>query len=158
FPRDFLDPDDQVLRHDSRFGPLGTIGLQFEVVADLSLDGLDGDHSDQPPLPADPGSLPQALLWFGQCRKGTRLRIRLAHPLPSFGDFDFSHLHDLVELCIDDDYVIRFRNEIQGRKLYQVECSRAFLPGKDENDVGTLAFAEFEPTQEAATPVEGSAH
>ena len=140
---------------DIQFGPLGAIGLHFEAVEDHSL-GHD-DLTKEPPF-ADISTNPQAFLWQGLCQKGTQFRLRLAHPTPQGEGTPSLRLYNLVELCINDAYVIRFRKRLR-EKLYAFECSRAFLPGKDEDDYGTVRFAdvEVEGGEEKVYSVDGSA-
>jgi len=134
-PEEFRDP-----RADVEYGPPGAIGLHFEAVEDLS-------PGQETPAEtsgfAGGGSLPQTFLWHGQCPKETQFRLRLAHPTINPCDDSRQRLDDLVELCIDGAYLISFRKRIY-KDRYSLECSRAFLPGKDENDYGTVSLAEVE--------------
>jgi energy-coupling factor transporter ATP-binding protein EcfA2 len=96
-------------RDESRYGPLGTIGLHFEATSDLALPRL------EPTTVADPivvQHLAQHFLCSGQCPKGTHLRLRFAHPLKWWDDDSGEELYDFVELTIDNVPLIEFKRRV----------------------------------------------
>lgn len=143
---------------DNQFGPRGTIGLHFEAVEDLS---LANEEATDAPTFGELGSLPQAFLWQGLCQKGTQFRLRLAHPStnPSTEELEKPSLlpYDLVELRINEIYCIKFRKR-SGEERDAFECSRALLPGHDEDEDGTVCFAQVEVkgVEAKVYPVDGS--
>ena len=127
---------------DVRFGPLGTIGLEFVAATDLELSGPAGVTS----LRVEPESPAQAFLWAGQCKRGTRFRLRLAHP--SRNNDEDPPLDDLVELRLDDAFTLRLRRSGDAGR-YEVACSEAFLPGRLGDDA-LVRIAEFSVSSEHA--------
>lgn len=139
---------------DSRFGPPGTIGLHFEAVEDL---WLDLGAAAGVPAPTNTGSLPQAFLGQGRCAKGSQYRLRLAHPIVTDPSDHYSpRPHDLVELRINDAYVLTFRKR-HGEERYTFECSRAFLPDTDVDEYGTEKIAEYDVARHMAYPLQVNA-
>lgn len=125
-----------------RFGPLGTIGLEFVAATDLELSGPAGVTS----LRVEPESPARAFLWAGRCKRGTRFRLRLAHP--SRHNDEDPPLDDLVELRLDDAFTLRLRRSGDGGR-YEVACSEAFLPGRLGDDA-LVRIAEFSVSSEHA--------
>jgi energy-coupling factor transporter ATP-binding protein EcfA2 len=110
---------------DVAYGPLGTIGLQFESTEPLDLDGVS-------PLPKDidAESPAHAFLWKGTCARGTKFEIRMAHPLQWPGD-QGEELYDFVELRFNQE-TIRFKKPVDFTKgpssisePYRLSCSKS---------------------------------
>ncbi len=112
---------------DVRYGPLGTIGLEFVAATDLELSGSTTVAAPR----AEVGSPAQAFLCGGRCRKGTRFRLRLAHPTRN-NDED-PPLDHLVELRLNDAFTLRLRRDANA-PVYEFSCSSAFLPGQIGDD------------------------
>jgi predicted ATPase len=145
-----------------QYGPLGTVGLSFEATTDTT---LPLSPEDRPGL-ADEGSLPQGLLWFGHCPKGTRFTVWLAHPdVASYGDIGQS-LCDLVELTVNDRYILRFRKSLARQRrgadwesverYHTLEASLAFLRGHGEQECDVRAFTQYRYDQDQYLPLAGS--
>jgi|GEM_PF-4182912 len=124
-------------RAESEFGPVGTIGLELTAARDIAW-----DSPLIPPVgPTKLDSPPLEFLWRGHCRRGTKIRVRLAHPTRTPGDLP---LDELVEVQLDGMYTIRMHKAPDSLR-YTVDCSGAFLPDRSGDD--TMIFvAEIEPT------------
>lgn len=150
----FPDHCEQDPHADIEFGPYGTIGLHFEAVDDLVLnqDGLAGSI-----VPAENDSLPRTFLLGGRCPKGTRFRIRLAHPVVHDPSDDYSpRPHDLVELQIDGAHAIAFRKGHSDTR-YIFTCSGAFLAGTGADAQRTEQVAEYGVGEDKTYPPDGKA-
>ena len=120
----FPDDCEQDPAADSAFGPYGTIGLHFAAVEDLIL-GPAAGAADLIPDEA----VPRTFLLGGRCPKGTRFRLRLAHPVVNDPSDDYEpRPYDLVELQIDDAHAFTFR-KLHSDKRYSFACSEGFLGG-----------------------------
>ena len=132
---DELSPRDE--RAESKYGPLGTIGLEFTAAEDITW--------PSPPIPrfgsTKLDSPPLEFLWRGRCRRGTNLRVRLAHPTIKAGNLS---LDELVEVRLDGMHTIRMHKAHDSGR-YAVHCSGAFLPDSSGDD--TMIFvAEISQT------------
>ena len=139
------DPDDT-----RRYGPPGTIGLEFTAVRDVKLDNENENADD-----ADDLSGPaQRFLWSGQCAAGTSFRVRLAHPTYSSDNAPTPELFHCVELCLDRQFTISMTGERDANqkfeagntrptrsKPYELSCFTAFLPGADGADTSVVRLA-----------------
>jgi len=125
---------------ETDFGPLGTIGLDFECQAEFDIPSCQ--------LPANRNfkseSVPQGLLWSGRCPARTRFRLRIAHPTRSGGD---TPLEGLVELRVNDEHYIRFRKPA-GADSYSFTCSTDFLPNSADRDHLIIRIADVEVKQD----------
>lgn len=147
--KSFPDLCDQDPLADRAFGPYGTIGLHFAAVEDLILN----------PAPlAGPGDLtqddsdPRTLLLGGRCPKGTRFRLRLAHPVVDDTSDDYEpRTYDLVELQINDAHALTFR-KLHSDKRYSFMCSEGFLGGTHR----TETLAEYAADDGKAYPPGGN--
>jgi energy-coupling factor transporter ATP-binding protein EcfA2 len=145
------DPQDQARIADPdathKYGPPGTIGLEFKAVRDFNLPQV-VDRSG-----ASTGK-PQEFLWFGRCPAGTRFRIRLAHPSYWNDTKPTPELSHLVELEMDGRFVISMTGERdplqkfeegQSRprrsRPYELACSAAFLLGADGANADVVNLA-----------------
>lgn len=140
----FADDWQEDLLANEKYGPVGTIGLHFHTNECLELEP-DNRFGSESPTGDEP--IPRVLLLRGRCPKGTRFRIRLAHPdisdpLDPPGD-DALRPYDLVELQINDSDRITFRKD-RSDKRYSVECSRAFLAGQGTDTQGMKKIAEYD--------------
>ena len=130
-----LPPRDE--RAESKYGPLGTIGLEFTAAQDIEW-----------PSPLNPregstklDSAPLEFLWRGRCRRGTDLHVRLAHPTTTSSHLS---LDELVDVRLDGMYTIRMHKAPDSSR-YAVHCSGAFLPDRSGDD--TMIFiAEIQET------------
>ena len=137
-------PESHLAVHDAdataEFGPPGTIGLEFTASAPLSF-GRDGKQDEEL------SGLAQTFLWQGDCPLGTKFRLRIAHPSYWSDACPTPELIDFIELQINDRFVLRMtgdRDPLQrfepGQRRprrtrpYTMECSAAFLPGRDPED------------------------
>ena len=59
---------------NERYGPYGTIGLHSSAIKDGSL--FESTSNEEISSSRHPAS---RLLWFGECAKGKKFRVRLAH-------------------------------------------------------------------------------
>ena len=130
----------------AEFGPPGTIGLEFTATFPLSF-GRDESHD------AELSGLPQTFLWQGDCPEGTKFRLRVAHPSYWSDTCPTPELIDFIELQINDRFVVRMtgdRDPLQRfepgqhrprrSKPYTIECSAAFLPGRDPEDAEIITI------------------
>lgn len=112
---------------DDAFGPPGTIGLEMVVTRDT------GRLNDR-------FSAPNQYLRESAWAKGTRLRIRIAHPTYWNDTTAIPCMTHLIELTINDDFVVRLESERdpfqrfqpgisrpRRSKPYRLCCSRAFM-------------------------------
>jgi hypothetical protein len=121
------------------FGLPGTIGLELEVLREYALPTVPrhGTFTFDPP---ECSNEVQEFVWKGCCRKGSHLRLRVAHPGHEVDAVDTPQLVDFIELQFNDESIIRLegprepaRQDAPGqfgprRSLpYTLSCSPAFL-------------------------------
>ena len=129
------------------YGPPGTIGLEFETLHDLQIGNGKGDPS------AFSGKA-QRFLWGGECPKGTRFRLRLAHPTYWADTVATPELTNLVDLEIDGRFTITMSGERsplqrfeegysrpRGSSPYQLSCSTDFIPDLEIAHSGIVTLA-----------------
>ena len=131
-------PEDHVRVGDPKasiqFGPPGTIGLEFVANRDAEPDECEEVDA-------------RAFLETGRWTRGTRFRLRIAHPSYCNDRVDTPEFSDLVELQIDGRFLIKMegsRDASQGwdanrkrwlrSKPYELECSSAFLSESNADD------------------------
>ena len=88
----------------TKFGPPGTIGLEIVATRAVCFDTQQGEE-------AAFRGLPQEFLRLGRCPEGTRFRLRFAHPGYCYDDEATPELNHLVELQVNDRFVIRMTRE-----------------------------------------------
>ncbi len=141
---------------EKMFGAPGTIGLEF--VAQVGVDnGL-------PPAPH--GTAATAFVFNGVYEKGTKFRIRLAHPSHQHDQFALGSIRHVIELTINDRYILRFEGERDPHqrfhensefprrgKPYYFKCSKSVFYGFGNDteivEVGQLVdfpYPQFEAT------------
>ncbi len=141
--QEIADPD-----ATDQYGPPGTIGLEFRAAQDLHF-------SESKAAPEQPRGIAQEFLWLGKCPAGTRFRVRLAHPTYWSDNEPTPELIQLVELQIDDDFVLAMTGERDPFQRFEKGCERprrakpyeltgspAFIPGLDPTDAQTVAVAK----------------
>lgn len=147
----FPDDCEQDTAADSAFGPYGTIGLHFAAVEDLVMSPVAPAEADD--LTPD-ASVPRTFLFGGRCPKGTRFRLRLAHPVvndPS--DAYEPRPYDLVELQINDTHLLTFR-KLHSDTRYSFTCSEGFVEGTLRSE----PLAEYGADEGKAYPPGGRPH
>lgn len=150
----FPDHCEQDPHADIEYGPYGTIGLHFEAVDELVLNQDILDGSD---VTAENDSLPRTFLLGGRCPKGTRFRIRLAHPVVHDSSDDYSpRPHDLVELQLNGAHAVTFRKDHSSTR-YTFTCSGAFLPNTEADAQRTEKVAEYGVGEDKTYPPNGKA-
>jgi hypothetical protein len=107
---------------EQEFGPPFTVGLEFEAVRDFAFH-VPAECEATEIMPSQ-----QLLLYQGRCQKGTRFRLRLAHPTYPDRAVDVPGLYHLVELQIDGKHVIRYRTQYIHEE-YTLECSPDLVRG-----------------------------
>jgi energy-coupling factor transporter ATP-binding protein EcfA2 len=130
-----------------QFGPPSTIGLEFEAVQSRSLSHTEGNANLL-------SGMAQRFLWLGQCEAGTRFRVRLAHPSYCRDGMATPELYHLIELQLNDTFVVQMKGERDPLQTFEGGCSRprrsrpyelslsaAFLPGWKHNDNDILPLA-----------------
>ncbi|MEI8376251.1 MAG: AAA family ATPase [Planctomycetota bacterium] len=130
----------------SEFGPPGTIGLEFTITCPFS---FRCDRSQD----AELSGVPQTFLWQGDCPEGSKFRLRVAHPSYWSDACPTLELIDFIELQINDRFVVRMTGERdplqrfepgqprpRRSKPYTLECSAAFLPGRDPEDAEIITI------------------
>lgn len=154
-------PDD-----DLRFGPPGTIGLEFQSVHETTFpETLDDAEGLQ--------GAAQEFLWLDKCPAGTRFRVRLAHPSYWADNQPTPVLGHLVELQVNDGFILRMKGERdpfqkfekgQGRprrsKPYELYGSPGFLPEAGAGGTSVVRLAAVvdlaklrcEPSLEGVSP------
>lgn len=136
---------------DSAFGPYGTIGLHFAAVEDLLLNPAPLAGADD--LTPD-ASVPRSFLLGGRCPKGTRFRLRLAHPVVNDPSDDYGpRPYDLVELQVNDTQALTFR-KLHSDERYSFTCSEGFLGGTHRSE----PLAEYGAAEGKAYPPGGQPH
>ena len=145
------DPEEHARFADAKatgdYGPPGTIGLQLQVIRDINLPMSKA-------LDFQPQGKPQEFLWAGNCRMGTRFRLRFAHPSYYDDSTPTPELFHLVELEMDGQYLISMNGERdplqrfeeghsrpRRTKPYELSCSGAFLPGHAPDAEDALVLA-----------------
>lgn len=162
------DAHEQILNAVStiEYGPPGTVGLEFAASRDISFGEF--PENSEPPF-----NKAQMFLWSGMCPAGTRFRVRLAHPSHWDDISPTPELSHLVELQIDDQYIIRMTGERdplqrfeEGQtrprrsKSYELSCSPAFIGGPEANlsrvillaSVVDLTSLRCKPSQDQIDP------
>jgi len=100
-----------------KFGPPCTVGLEFQVVNDLELGPvMDGEIVAS--------GKAQEFLRSGKCPKGTRFRIRIAHPGYWVDNVPTPQLADFVELEMDGRFAIQMRGERDSLQRYEAGYAR----------------------------------
>jgi energy-coupling factor transporter ATP-binding protein EcfA2 len=135
---------------DVKFGPLGTIGLEFVATKDFALPDLAIRTSQA----IDSQSPSQSFLWEGRCREGTRFRLRLAHPEKVNPD-EGQDLEQLIEIRLNNAFILRLSQKRWRTLYYEVTCSRAFLPG-NTGDEAIVHVAEIKTADNRNFAVENS--
>ncbi len=137
-----VESDDQI----SRFGPLGTVGLEF-----VTVEPLNPATSDAAGIGMMATSPPQRMLWRGECEAGMRLRIRISHPTHIADTFSPEGFQHLIELRIGDEHLIRlsapspvFDGDTYPVTVYSVECSKSLLPGQSNFVTSMVELARIE--------------
>lgn len=136
---------------DSAFGPYGTIGLHFAAGDELILNPAPLAGADDL-TPGD--SVPHTFLLGGRCPKGTRFRLRLAHPVVNDPSDDYEpRPYDLVELQINDTHTIAFR-KLHSDKRYSFTWSEGLLGDTHRSE----PLAEYGADEGKVYPPSGQPH
>lgn len=127
---------------DQKFGPLGSIGLEFKAMSDVQI-------SDIPSVDHDPMSDAQSLLMGARISTGARLSLRWALPVPLDG------FEDLIELRINSECIRlrRKRDRTPESKIFNseakephltFECTAGFLGSESSTDGSFIELGHIE--------------
>jgi AAA ATPase domain len=134
---------------DREFGKHGVVGFEIEVTRDYQIVGVDDDGCD---LPNDLTSVPERMLWLGELRSGTKMRLRWSLPQTTW---DLAGLNYWIELEVGDGAVLRLRQSFEsGRRSdwnrseddWIFECSSVFFPDLLPSETDPIQLGTFRAT------------
>ncbi|QEG36885.1 DUF3696 domain-containing protein [Bythopirellula goksoeyrii] len=142
---------DQELKRN--FGLPGTIGLEFEATSDFELSTAEHDDVNR-------YIEMQKFFWLGKCSKGTRFQVRISHPTTTWESSTVCGLRHMVELRVNEEYVICFEGiddiDSGNSETYSVKCSAEFVPGITVIDEAKLIeLAHYQPSRNHVSEFKG---